>query len=73
MYTAAARAFSDWFVQMFEVAFSRRMCCSRVLSVNTYPRVPALSTVSPAIRPLDLRIVLPAEREEAEVGTAEGQ
>ena len=36
---------------MFEVAFSRRMCCSRVWSVSTNPRLPSMSLVSPAIRP----------------------
>ena len=36
---------------MFDVAFSRRMCCSRVCSVSTKPRRPSASTVSPAIRP----------------------
>src|SRR5438552_3252761 len=36
---------------MFEVAFSRRMCCSRVCSVSTNPRRPSTSTVSPAMRP----------------------
>ena len=36
---------------MFEVAFSRRMCCSRVWSVSTNPRLPSTSLVSPAIRP----------------------
>src|SRR5258708_2093411 len=39
------------FVQMFEVAFSRRMCCSRVCSVFTNPRVPFASTVWPTLRP----------------------
>ena len=38
-------------VQMFEVAFSRRICCSRVDSVSTKPRRPSLSTVSPHSRP----------------------
>ncbi len=32
--TVAASAQSAWFVQMFDVAFSRRMCCSRVASVR---------------------------------------
>ncbi len=36
---------------MFEVAFSRRMCCSRVWRVRTKPRLPSRSRVSPAIRP----------------------
>src|SRR6266568_3289342 len=39
--TVAASAQSAWFVQMFEVAFSRRMCCSRVASVSTKPRRPS--------------------------------
>ena len=36
----AASAQSAWLVQIFEVAFSRRMCCSRVASVSTKPRRP---------------------------------
>ena len=40
---------------MFEVAFSRRMCCSRVCSVSTKPRRPSTSVVSPAMRPGILR------------------
>ena len=46
-----ARAFSTWAVQMLLVAFSRRMCCSRVCSVSTKPRRPSTSRVSPAMRP----------------------
>ncbi len=46
-----ASALSAWAVQMFEVAFSRRMCCSRVWRVSTKPRLPSASVVSPAIRP----------------------
>ncbi len=33
-------ATSAWFVQIFDVAFSRRMCCSRVERVRTKPRKP---------------------------------
>ena len=40
---------------MLCVAFSRRMCCSRVCSVSTKPRRPSTSRVSPAIRPGILR------------------
>ena len=47
----AASAHSPELVQMLDVAFSRRMCCSRVESVRTNPRRPSLSTVAPAIRP----------------------
>ena len=46
-----ARAHNDWLVQMLEVAFSRRMCCSRVARVNTKPRRPSVSTVWPTKRP----------------------
>ena len=46
-----ASAFSVCAVVMLCVAFSRRMCCSRVWSVSTKPRLPSASTVSPAIRP----------------------
>src|SRR3546814_4939995 len=38
-------------VQMLDVAFWRRICCSRVESVSTKPRLPAASTVSPQRRP----------------------
>ena len=46
-----ASALSACAVQMLWVAFSRRMCCSRVCSVSTKPRRPSTSVVSPAIRP----------------------
>jgi hypothetical protein len=46
-----ASAFSACAVQMLCVAFSRRMCCSRVCSVSTKPRRPSTSVVSPAMRP----------------------
>ena len=36
---------------MLLVAFSRRMCCSRVCRARTKPRRPSTSSVSPAIRP----------------------
>ena len=41
---------------MFDVALSRRICCSRVDSVNTNPRFPSTSTVSPQRRPGICRI-----------------
>ena len=41
---------------MLCVAFSRRMCCSRVWSVSTKPRLPSTSRVSPAMRPGILRM-----------------
>src|SRR5438034_2355218 len=34
-----------------DVAFSRRMCCSRVASVRTNPRLPLRSVVWPTSRP----------------------
>src|SRR5882762_8599170 len=49
--TVKASAQSPALVQMLEVAFSRRMCCSRVDSVRTKPRLPSASTVSPTRRP----------------------
>ena len=51
MWIVKARQQSPEFVQMFEVALSRRMCCSRVESVSTKPRRPSASTVSPHRRP----------------------
>ena len=44
-------AYRPELVQMLLVAFSRRMCCSRVESVSTKLRRPSASTVSPARRP----------------------
>ena len=51
MWIVKASAQRPELVQMFEVAFSRRMCCSRVDSVSTKPRRPSASTVSPQRRP----------------------
>ena len=36
---------------MFEVAFSRRMCCSRVCSASRYAWVPSASRDTPTSRP----------------------
>ena len=55
---------------MFEVAFSRRMCCSRVWSVSTKARRPSGSTVSPTIRPGMRRTNSCRAREEAVVRAA---
>ncbi len=60
-------------VQMFDVAFSRRMCCSRVDSVSTKPRRPSASTVSPQSRPGIWRTNFCARGEEADIGAAEDQ
>ncbi len=40
-----------WAVQMFEVAFSRRMCCSRVCSASRSAGRPAVSVLTPTMRP----------------------
>ncbi len=61
-WTIAASAFSACAVQMLWVAFSRRMCCSRVCSARTKPRRPSTSSVSPAIRPGIRRIRLLGRR-----------
>jgi len=37
--------------QILEVAFSRRICCSRACRVRTNPLLPFLSVVIPTIRP----------------------
>ena len=52
---------------MFDVAFSRRMCCSRVCSVSTKPRSPSRSVVSPTMRPGMRRMNSCLRREEAVV------
>src|ERR1022692_154976 len=51
MKTVAIKAISAWLVQMLDVAFSRRMCCSRVASVRQNARLPCVSVVSPTSRP----------------------
>ena len=60
-------------VQMLEVALSRRMCCSRVESVSTKPRLPSASTVSPQSRPGIWRMIFLPRGEEADIGPAEIQ
>ena len=67
----AASAISASFVQMFDVAFARRMCCSRVASVSTYARLPSTSTVSPTSRPGMCRLSAIAHDHEADVRPAE--
>ena len=47
----AMTASSTCAVQMFDVAFSRRMCCSRVCSASRYAALPFASTVTPTKRP----------------------
>ena len=50
-YIAAITASSTWAVQMLDVAFSRRMCCSRVCSAIRSAVRPRASTETPMIRP----------------------
>ena len=50
-YIDAITASSACAVQTFEVAFSRRMCCSRVCSASRYARFPRASIETPTIRP----------------------
>ena len=61
-------AFSAWAVQMLCVAFSRRMCCSRVCRARTKPRRPSTSIVSPAIRPGIRRICSSVRRRSRTTG-----
>ena len=51
MWVVKARQQRPELVQMLEVALSRRMCCSRVESVSTKPRLPSASAVMPQSRP----------------------
>src|SRR3546814_1153073 len=51
MWIEKASAHRPLLVQMLLVALSRRICCSRVESVSTKPRLPSASTVSPHSRP----------------------
>lgn len=50
-YIEAMTASSTWAVQMFDVAFSRRMCCSRVCSASRNAVLPLASRDTPMIRP----------------------
>src|SRR5262245_64909837 len=66
--TVDARVHNVWLVQILEVAFSRRICCSRVARVNTNPRCPSVSTVSPTKRPGLLRTNFFWQAEETKPG-----
>ena len=61
MYMVHMVAQSPWLEQMLEVAFSRRICCSRVARVRTKPRWPFLSAVWPTSRPGMLRTYLSSD------------
>ena len=58
-------------VQILLVAFSRRICCSRVESVSTKPRLPSASTVSPHKPAGHLAQEFLARGEQADIGSAE--
>ena len=58
---------------MLLVAFSRRICCSRVESVSTKPRRPSASRVSPHKPPRHLADVFLLAAEQPDVGPAELQ
>ena len=47
----AAVTIKPWFVQMLEVALSRRMCCSRVCSAMRKACLPRRSIDTPMMRP----------------------
>ena len=57
-------------VQMFEVAFSRRMCCSRVCSAKRKPGVPSRSLETPTSRPGKRAFQPGADGDEARVRSA---
>ena len=50
-YIEAITASSDCAVQMFDVALSRRMCCSRVCSAMRNAGTPKRSFDTPMMRP----------------------
>ncbi len=60
-------------VQIFEVAFSRRMCCSRVWSVSTQQRFPFRSVVSPDNSARHLPHVFLAADHDSQVRAAKAQ
>ena len=55
-YSPAMLASSTWAVQMLEVAFSRRMCCSRVCSARRSAGRPSVSVLTPTSRPGSERV-----------------
>jgi hypothetical protein len=60
-------------VQILEVAFERRMCCSRACNVSANPILPSASTVWPTMRPGHLSHVRLLAGDESEVRTAARQ
>ena len=68
-----ASAQSTELVQMFDVAFSRRICCSRVERVRTKPRLPSGVDGFAGKPPRHLPNVLLAAGEQADIRAAELQ
>jgi hypothetical protein len=68
MWIVKASAAEPELVQMLDVAFSRRMCCSRVDRVSTKPRRPSASTVSPPGGPASGARISGAWRTEPDIG-----
>ena len=64
---------SVWLVQTLEVAFSRRMSCSRARSVVTNERRSLESTVSPTMRPGSRRTCSSVQAKRPRIRTAEGE
>ena len=64
-------ASSTWAVQMFEVAFSRRMCCSRVCRARRSAGRPSVSVLTPTRRPGSARAALLVGGDERGVRAAE--
>ena len=54
-YMPAIFASKTWAVQMLDVAFSRRICCSRVCSASRKAGLPAVSVLTPTRRPGNAR------------------
>ena len=73
MWIVKARQHSPELVQIFDVALSRRICCSRVDSVSTKPRLPSASTVSPQRRPGIWRTYFDCVAKRPDIGSAEIQ
>ena len=55
-YMEAITASSTWAVQMFDVAFSRLICCSRVCSASRQAGAPRASMETPTSRPGSARL-----------------
>ena len=72
-YSPAITASSTCAVQMLLVAFSRRMCCSRVCSASRYAVRPSASTDTPTSRPGSVRLYSSRVARNAGVRAAEAE